>query len=177
MSHRHYFLLVTVKPAPQAAMCQNEERRAGAPRFDTNGIDYSMANRLDGIAGFYLAFFTLNAGAKLYGQMKTPMRKSPAATQLAWWGRSIFVMLGGLFLVVLIEYIPFFMGIGPGADILFTSTFGGPFMSILILLIPQFMVFFFLSTYLYRRTGRVYVGSFVVAMLACWVVTGGSAMF
>ncbi len=126
---------------------------------------------------FYLAFFTLNAGAKLYGQMKTPMRKSPAATQLAWWGRSIFVMLGGLFLVVLIEYIPFFLGIGPGADILFTSTFGGPFMSILILLIPQFMVFFFLSTYLYRRTGRVYVGSFVVAMLACWVVTGGSAMF
>ena len=31
-------------------------------------------------------------------------------------------------------------------------------------------------TYLYRKTGNIYTGAFVVAMLACWIVTGGSAM-
>jgi dienelactone hydrolase len=126
---------------------------------------------------FYTAFFTVNAGVKLYGQMRLPERKTPAVTQLAWWGYSVFVMLGGVFLIVLIEYIPFFLGLGPGADLLFSSLFGGPFMSVMILLIPQFAAFFFLSTYLYRKTGRIYMGSFIVAILAAWVLTGGSAMF
>jgi dienelactone hydrolase len=126
---------------------------------------------------FYAAFFTVNAGVKLYGQMRLRERKSPAGTQLAWWGYSVFIMLGGVFLIVLIEYIPFFLGLGPGADLLFSSLFGGPYMSVMILLIPQFAAFFFLSTYLYRRTGRIYVGSFIVAILASWVLTGGSAMF
>jgi hypothetical protein len=126
---------------------------------------------------FYAAFFTVNAGVKLYGQLRLREKKSPAGTQLAWWGYSVFIMLGGVFLIVLIEYIPFFLGLGPGADLLFSSLFGGPFMSVMILLIPQFAAFFFLSTYLYRRTGRIYVGSFIVAILASWVLTGGSAMF
>jgi hypothetical protein len=126
---------------------------------------------------FYLAFFTVNAGAKLYGQLRLPEKRSPAATQLAWWGYSVFIMLGGVFLIVLVEYIPFFMGFGPGADLLFSSLFGGPFMSVMILLIPQFAAFFFLSTWLYRRTGRIYLGSFIVAILASWVLSGGSAMF
>jgi hypothetical protein len=134
---------------------------------------------------FYAAFFTVNAGAKLYGQLRLPEfplgakagEKSPALTQLVWWAYSVLVMLGGVFIIVLIEYIPFFMGLGPGADLLFSPLFGGPFMSVMILLIPQFAAFFFLSTWLYRRSGRVYTGSFVVAILASWVLTGGSAMF
>jgi len=131
---------------------------------------------------FYAAFFTVNAGAKLYGQLRLPEislngKESAALTQLVWWLYSVLVMLGGVFLIALIEYIPFFMGIGPGADLLFTPLFGGPFMSVMILLIPQFAVFFFLSTWLYRKSGTVYIGSFVVAILAAWVVSGGSAMF
>ncbi|MCL2765084.1 MAG: S9 family peptidase [Treponema sp.] len=126
---------------------------------------------------FYAAFFTINAGVKLYGQMRLPEYKSAPLTQLAWWAYSILVMLGGLFIIALIQYIPFFMGFGPGADMLFSSLFGGPFMSILILLVPQFAVFFFFSTWLYRKSGTVYTGSFVLAILATWVVTGGSAVF
>jgi hypothetical protein len=130
----------------------------------------------------YAAFFTINAGVKLYGQLRLPEyklkgKKSETLTQFAWWGYSIFVMLGGLFIIALIQYIPFFMGYGPGADLLFSSLFGGPFMSILILLVPQFAVFFFFSTWLYRKSGTVYTGSFVLAILATWVVTGGSAVF
>jgi hypothetical protein len=126
---------------------------------------------------FYAAFFTVNAGVKLYGQLRLPEKKTALGTQLAWWGYSVFIMLGGVFLIVLIEYIPFFLGFGPGADLLFSPLFGGPFMSVMILLIPQFAVFFFLSTWLYRKTGRVYIGSFIVAILASWVLAGGSALF
>ncbi|MDR1218853.1 MAG: dienelactone hydrolase family protein [Treponema sp.] len=126
---------------------------------------------------FYAAFFLVNAGIKLYGQLRLPEQRTAARTQLVWWAYSVFIMLGGVFIIVLIEYIPFFMGFGPGVDLLFSSLFGGPFMSVMILLIPQFAVFFFLSTYLYRKSGRVYIGSFIVAILASWVLCGGSAMF
>ena len=88
---------------------------------------------------------------------------------------NVFVMCGGVLIVVLIEYIPFFANIGPGADLLFGSTFGGPFMSLLILFLPQLMVYALIGTYAYRRTGNVYTGAFVCAMLACWLVTGGSS--
>ena len=87
------------------------------------------------------------------------------------------IMCGGVILVVLIEYIPFFMNIAPGADLLFGSTFGGPFMSLLILFLPQLLVYCLIATYAYRRTGNVYVGAITVAMLACWLVTGGSSFF
>jgi hypothetical protein len=134
---------------------------------------------------FYTAFFTINAGVKLYGQLRLPEfplkapvgKKSAILTQLVWWACSVLIMLGWFLIIVLIEYIPFFMGRGPGVDLLFSSLFGGSFISVMILLIPQFAVFFFLSTWLYRRSGMIYTGSFIVAILASWVLTGGSAVF
>ena len=62
------------------------------------------------------------------------------------------------------------------ADLLFSSTFGGPLMSILIVFVPQVLVFSLLCTYIYRRTGNVYTGAFTVASMAAWIITGGSAM-
>ena len=91
--------------------------------------------------------------------------------------KSRLCMAGGILLVILLEYIPFFLGIGPGADLLFGSTFGGPFMSLLIVFFPQILVFSLICTFCYRKTSSVYPGAFVVAILACWVVTGGSALF
>ena len=92
------------------------------------------------------------------------------------WFINFVMMAGGVIIVVLIEYIPFFAGIGPGADVLFGSTFGGPFMSILILFVPQVMFFSILCTFAYRQTGRAYTGALLAAMLACWIVTGGSSI-
>jgi hypothetical protein len=124
---------------------------------------------------FYLLFFLINGGVKLYGQMRQKELSSPAKTQLVWWLRSVAVMLGGLFIVALIEYIPYFLGVGAGIDLLFSSTFGGPFISFLIVIIPQFILMFFLSTYAFRRTGRIYVGSVMLAMLGAWAITGSSS--
>ena len=92
-----------------------------------------------------------------------------------WWKYAL-CMVGGILLVVLIEYIPFFMQLGPGADLLFSTTFGGPFMSLLIVFAPQVIVFSFICTYCYKKTGNVFVGALLVAIMACWIVCGGSAI-
>jgi len=92
-----------------------------------------------------------------------------------WWKYAL-CMVGGILLLCLLEYIPFFLQLGPGADLLFSPTFGGPFMSLLIVFAPQVIVFSFICTYAYRKTGNVFVGALIVAVLACWIVTGGSAM-
>ena len=125
---------------------------------------------------FFALFFVLN-NSKIFAGMRTDATYEPGARGFfgCWW-RSALMMIGGVLVIVLIEYIPFFAGIGPGADLLFSSTFGGPFMSILIVFVPQVLVFSLLCTYIYRRTGNVYTGAFTVAAMAAWIITGGSAM-
>ena len=124
----------------------------------------------------FALFFLLN-NAKIMASMRTKATYQKGFKGFIgnWW-RNALMMVGGILLIVLIEYIPFFAGVGPGADVLFGSTFGGPFMSLLILFVPQVVVFSVLCTYFYRRTGSVYTGAFLVASLAAWIVTGGSSM-
>jgi len=125
---------------------------------------------------FFALFFVLN-NSKIFAGMRTKATYQPGIKGfLSCWWRSALLMIGGVLVIVLIEYIPFFMGIGPGADLLFGSTFGGPFMSILIVFVPQVVVFSILCTYIYRRTGNVYTGAFTVAAMAAWIITGGSAI-
>lgn len=125
---------------------------------------------------FFALFFLLN-NSKIFAGMRTEATyKGGAKGFLSCWWRSALLMIGGVLVIVLIEYVPFFAGIGPGADLLFGSTFGGPFMSILIVFVPQVLVFSLLCTYIYRRTGNVYTGAFTVAAMAAWIITGGSAM-
>ena len=125
----------------------------------------------------FFALFFLLGGSKIFAGMRTDATYETGAKGFfhCWW-RSALLMVGGVLVIVLIEYIPFFAGIGPGADLLFSSTFGGPFMSILIVFVPQVLVFSLLCTYIYRRTGNVYTGAFTVASMAAWIITGGSAM-
>ena len=123
----------------------------------------------------YALFYYLN-NTKIMRDMRTASVYKPGVSGfLMTWLRNFLLMAGGVILITLLEYIPFFMGIGPGADVLFGSTFGGPFMSILILFVPQVLFFSVLCTYCYRKTGRAYTGAFLAAMLACWIVTGGSS--
>lgn len=125
---------------------------------------------------FFALFFILN-NSKIFAGLRSNATYQPGFKGfLACWWRSALLMIGGVMVIVLIEYIPFFAGIGPGADLLFGSTFGGPFMSILIVFVPQVLVFSVLCTHIYRRTGNVYTGAFTVASMAAWIITGGSAM-
>lgn len=127
-------------------------------------------------APFFCLFFLLG-GSKIFASMRTEAtyEKGVKGFLSCWW-RSGLLMAGGVLVIVLIEYIPFFLGIGPGADLLFSSLFGGPFMSILIVFVPQVLVFSLLCTCIYRRTGNVYTGAFTVASMAAWIITGGSSI-
>lgn len=125
----------------------------------------------------FFALFFLPNNSKIFAGMRTEATyKAGAKGFLACWLRGALLMIGGVLIIVLIEYIPFFAGIGPGADLLFGSTFGGPFMSILIVFVPQVLVFSLLCTYIYRRTGNVYTGAITVGSMAAWIITGGSAI-
>ena len=124
----------------------------------------------------FAVFFILNnskifASNRVVGTSETGIK----AFFKVWWKYAL-CMVGGILVVILIEYIPFFLQLGPGADLLFSTTFGGPFMSLLIVFAPQVIVFSFICTYCYKKTGNVFVGALLVAMLACWIVTGGSAI-
>ena len=124
----------------------------------------------------FAVFFLLN-NSKIMASMRSEATYRPGFKGFlgSWW-RNALLMIGGVFGLCLLEYIPFFAELGPGADLLFGSTFGGPFMSLMILFVPQVLVFSALCTYIYRRTGSVYTGALTVAGLACWIVTGGSSM-
>lgn len=125
---------------------------------------------------FFACFFLLN-NSKIMASFRCRATYEPGFRGFmgCWW-RNALMMVGGVLLIVLLEYVPFFADLGPGADLLFGSTFGGPFMSLLILFAPQVLVFSVIGTYIYRRTGSVYTGAFTIATLACWIVTGGSSM-
>ena len=124
----------------------------------------------------FAVFFILN-NSKIMASSRCKATYEPGIRGfLGCWWRIALMMVGGILLICLLEYIPFFADLGPGADLLFGSTFGGPFMSLLILFAPQVLVFSLLGTYLYRKTGNVYTGALLIATLACWIVTGGSSI-
>ena len=124
----------------------------------------------------FALFFVLN-NSKIFASNRAVGTAEPGIKGFfkCWWKYAL-CMVGGIILIILIEYIPFFAQLGPGADLLFSSTFGGPFMSLLIVFAPQVVVFSFICTYCYRKTGNVFVGALLVAIMACWIVTGGSAI-
>lgn len=124
----------------------------------------------------FLIFFLLN-NSKIFAQNQPSGTAVPGVKGFfGCWYKNALCMIGGILLLILLEYIPFFLGFGPGADLLFGSTFGGPFMSLMIVFVPQVIVFSLICTYTYRKTGSVYTGAFLVAILACWIVSGGSAI-
>lgn len=124
----------------------------------------------------FALFFLLN-NSKIFAQARVAGTDEPGFRGfLRCWWKYALCMVGGILIIILLEYIPFFLDLGPGADLLFSPTFGGPFMSLLIVFAPQVLVFSVICTYCYRRTGSVYTGALTVASLACWIVTGGSSM-
>ena len=124
----------------------------------------------------FLVFFILN-NSRIFAMGRVQGTTEPGFKNFmkVWWKYAL-CMAGGIIFIILLEYIPFFANIGPGVDLLFSSTFGGPFMSLMIVFVPQILVFSVICTYCYRKTNNVFLGAILVAILACWIVCGGSAM-
>jgi len=122
----------------------------------------------------FVLFFIMN-NMKIFGQMGSVAAARPGwrGFMSCWW-RGAVCMAGGIFLICLLMYVPFFMGLGPGVDLLVGSTFGGPFMSLLLLFFPQVIVLSLLCTAIYRKTGQVFLSGTVAGILSCWIIAGGS---
>ena len=142
------------------------------PFFRT--VDAERAKQFAVYIPIFALFYVLNNSKIMAGERTAASYHEGFGWALIDWFKNFVLMAGGILCVVALEYVPFFMGIGPGADVYLGSTFGGPFMSILILFVPQVLFFSISCTYCYRKTGNVYTGAFLAAIFACWIVTGGS---
>ncbi|MGV8026508.1 MAG: alpha/beta hydrolase [Anaerolineaceae bacterium] len=122
-----------------------------------------------------LLFFLINGGIFLFGQARQKEYSTPAKTQWMWWLKNCFAMVTGLLLVWAFQYLPWLLGgAGPGFEIVGLSQFSGMWPLMLIVYIPEFIILFWFLTWFYRRTGRIYLGSLMVASIATWFLAAGS---
>lgn len=123
-----------------------------------------------------LLFFLFNGGIFLFGQIRQKEYGSPAKTQVIWWLKNVFTGLAGLVVVWLIQYIPYFLGAGPGFEVLGLPDYSQMWPLMLFVFIPEFTIILFFATWFYRRTGKVYLGALMASSLAIWFSTAGTVI-
>ncbi|MEE4194919.1 MAG: alpha/beta fold hydrolase [Anaerolineae bacterium] len=122
-------------------------------------------------------FFLLNGGMFLFGQARQKEYETSAVTQVIWWLRNCFAGIFGLFLVWAFQYVPFlFLGLPAGFELVGLDLLSGMIPLLLFVYIPEFILLFFFLTWFYRRTGKVYLGAFMIAAIATWFMTAGTAI-
>jgi hypothetical protein len=122
-----------------------------------------------------LAFFLINGGLFLYGQARQPAYASGAKTQWVWWLKILYAGLAGLVIVWLIQYFPWVvLGMGPGFELLGLPQYSAMWPLMLFVYVPEFALLLFMTTWFYRKTGRIYLGALMVSSLAMWFLTAGT---
>lgn len=122
-----------------------------------------------------LLFWLINGGVFLFGQIRQKTLEAPGKTQWVWWLKNIYAMVTGLFLVWCLQYLPWILnGPGPGFEVLGLPQFSGMWPLMLIVYIPLFIVMIWFLTWFYRRTGKIYLGSLMVAAITVWFLAAGS---
>lgn len=123
-----------------------------------------------------LFFFIVFSGLIISVQMRTEMRSSFSATLFAWSLQTLFFVIGGLLLLWIFHFGLNFLQIGPGFDVIGLPQFGGRWMMMLAVIIPQFIVFTVINHWCYLKTGYIYLGPLLTSMLMAWVLVGGQVM-
>ena len=114
-------------------------------------------------------FYFLIAGIVLHGQLRLGRKDGG---DLTGWGEmivNIILLIGGYVLFLIFQYAPLF---GGGTLAIPEGHLLG---IVLFQFIPIFTIVALVSTYFYRKTGHIYVGSFINAMLVTWIVVAGQA--
>ncbi len=123
------------------------------------------------------AFFLINGGFFLFGQIRQKEASTPAKTQWLWWAKVLFAMLAGLLVVWMIQYVPWYVfNAGPGFELLGLPQFSAMWPLMLQVYIPEFAVLLFLHVWFYRRTGRIYLGALMVASMMIWFLAAGTVV-
>lgn len=123
-----------------------------------------------------LAFFFVFNGLIVSVQMKQKLAQSFISTLVIWSIKTIIFATAGLVILWLFHFIPNFMQIGPGFDLLGSPQFGGRWMMMLAVIIPQFIVFTVINHWCYLKTGYIYLGVFFTSLLMTWILVGGQVI-
>lgn len=122
-----------------------------------------------------LAFTAIN-GLVLTAQFKQRLSSGFVATWLRWSVCSIIIAVGGLFLLWCLHFIPGYLGIGPGFDVLGQPKFGGRWMMMLPVIMAQFSAMIIINHWCYLKTGYIWLGGFFTSMLMTWMLVGGQVI-
>jgi hypothetical protein len=122
--------------------------------------------------GIVFFFGLINAGIYMFGQLRMKEYGNTYVTHAIWWFKICYLMLGGLVVVMFVQYGPQLFVNGPltSTNIPGWSASGTNRMMIIQLMgaIPFFSLILFLSINLYRQTGRVYLSSIMFAAIVVW---------
>jgi pimeloyl-ACP methyl ester carboxylesterase len=110
-----------------------------------------------------LAFYFLIIGMVIHGELR---RQSGAWAQTVV---NILLLIGAYVLFFLYQYIPLFSGK--------TMSIADAHLPTIVLFqyVPIFIIVGLVSTHFYRKTGHIFVGSFINALLITWIVVAGQA--
>ncbi len=117
------------------------------------------------------AFYFLVSGLVLHGELRRGQKNGSDTTGGKEMLTNVVLMIGGYVLFIAYQYTPLFAG-GTAA----VTTRWAPLYSIVMFqFLPIFTIVALVSTYFYRRTGHIFVGSFINAMVVTWIVVAGQA--
>jgi len=115
-----------------------------------------------------LIIYFLVIGLILHGEL----RRDKAGSEIKLWKEmliNIFLLITGYIIFEFLGYMPLFAG----------GTLAIPEASLWYIIMLQFFPIFtiaaLVSTYFYRKTGHIYTGAFLCAMLVTWIVVAGQA--
>jgi uncharacterized protein len=122
-----------------------------------------------------LVFFLVNGGLFLFGQARQKESANKGGDLWLWWVKNLFAFLFGLFVVWMIQYLPWYLfNAGPGFELMGMPKFSAMWPLMLQVYIPEFAVLLLIHTWFYRRTGRIYLGALMVSTLMMWFLTAGT---
>jgi len=115
------------------------------------------------------AFYFLMSGLVLHGELRLGRKDGSDLTGWKEMLINIVLMIGGYILFLLFQYLPLFSGGTMAIPDLHLASI------VMFQFLPIFTIVALVSTYFYRQTGHVYVGSFINAMLVTWIIVAGQA--
>jgi uncharacterized protein len=116
----------------------------------------------------FLVFFIVN-GALLHGQFRIKEGKTEAATAWKWFLANVGINTLGIVVLIITQYIPLFVKeeMDVTKALLSIVAFQFVFINFLVATI---------STFFFRKTGTIYTGAFINAILVTWYIVSGQAV-
>ncbi len=121
--------------------------------------------------GYIIPFtvYFLILGIVIHGQMR-PGKSGSAPGFGKEITVNIVLLIAGYIIFLLFQYLPMFNGGSPAIPELALGAI------ILFQYIPIFIIVAIIGTFFYRKTGHIYVGAFMNALLITWIIIAGQAI-